>query len=1621
MMNINASNSLFSSPLSVQRLTILGYRLHKTVIGWFLLFCSCQLSAASFIDTSFAGSQAEALAACEAQAASYGYPGCADPASSVEQGYVYGGNWCDKLELYNGSWVCTGDSHLAIVYFPIYKIGDAYNKNKNTCTVGNPIDPATGTKIQREPLIYVNGVRPLALDLFYNSASLNKWTHTYNRRLTFSDVPTGKRFDLNNLGSANGLNPVAQAEQPSMLGGTVSAYGKLNTAPENTGRVYLTKEEACTTGWKQYRRNYNYSWIESSVAEYHLTPVSTIAGIGQCYILDKVGGSVKMVLNVYDLISGKPAGSSNTGSANIDTYLRFIRESNGAIVFENFGDFSNIQGSGETVEKITDNGVISYRLHTADDTVEEYDSEGYLLSITNAQGYVQTISYIPGTDRIYQIMNQTGESLTFAYESYGDSDQYNRISSITDHTGRVWAFNYDSTYQTLAAIDFPDDKQRQYHYENTNNPQLLTGITDESGIRYVTWAYDADERAELSVHGEAQEKDRVEIVYADNLGKGTRLITKVRKSLLTETIDNIKSTYLTNPAAGSPVVAEITGNNPTKFEYNAMTGNLEYKVKDTGTDFQQRTEYYDYDSKGNPGLVREAVGSSQQRDIRYTYDPRFHSKVSSISEASVYNGAEKLTTYSYDDYANITSINIAGYTPTGEQISRTTRMEYNGPYHQLSLIDGPRTDVNDITTFNYYPDNSINGSNRARLMNVIDAGGNFIRKDITYTPTGKIYTEYRANNLFYGYSYYPGNDRLKSVFEYDSVSAASRITSLVYTQTGQLSKITRAKNSIDEFSLSFSYDDAYRLTRITDDAGNYREFILDSEGNVEQENIYDSQGYLKKTLTQTFDLYNRLNSFNEKNKQVDRVVNPDGTLAQSTDSKGVTTAYSYDNLKRLTRITQDQNGSDPTTANAITQYAYNTQDKLISVTDANNGETTYQYDDLGNQLSKISPDSGTTTYTYDEAGNIATRTDAKQQLFSYSYDAKNRLLSIDAPGKNDDVNYVYDNCPQGQGHLCQLKRGKSTTHYSYNAFGDVLSLDQNVITWRGYNSAVNSIAYEYDMAGRLKAMTYPSGAIVTYTYDTTNNIASVLLNQDAVETPLFNVVKRFPFGEINSGSYGNGKNYFYYPHNDYRTWIRSEAGEFSVLNYDGNGNPVSINNNWGSNTLTYDGHDRLKSVTDVSSIFSYDYDLLGNRLSKTVDNVSDNMNYVMQSNRLSGLNGEAVVTDDNGNITKLRGMTLSYTADNRLKGVNTGVAFDYNGLGQRTLKKTVADGYAGDLGYGQSQVYLYGLNGELLAEIGPTGKVVKEYIYMESKPLAMLEHRPDSGEPFLNADLDNDGSISVEDFLIYYFNYSKSTDPAYDVNGDGIKDNTDFQTVVNCGLTPGTCEAASYNTQLYYIHNDDLGTPKLMTDINGTSVWEAYATPFGDASVNEDVDGDGVKVVMNIRQPGQYFDWESGFYYNYFRYYDPGTGRYITSDPIGLRGGINTYSYVYNNPLKYVDPTGEFTALAGAAGGFVAGGLGSFAGTLYAGGSFGDAATAGFEGALTGGSAGFLAGLCGGCAAGVFTGISFDLLVNGATGAKIVNDTNGAERDTDSKACQQLIWPQKSSYGSETFFVLLIS
>jgi RHS repeat-associated protein len=105
---------------------------------------------------------------------------------------------------------------------------------------------------------------------------------------------------------------------------------------------------------------------------------------------------------------------------------------------------------------------------------------------------------------------------------------------------------------------------------------------------------------------------------------------------------------------------------------------------------------------------------------------------------------------------------------------------------------------------------------------------------------------------------------------------------------------------------------------------------------------------------------------------------------------------------------------------------------------------------------------------------------------------------------------------------------------------------------------------------------------------------------------------------------------------------------------------------------------------------------------------------------------------------------------------------------------------------------------------------------------------------------------------------------------------------------------------LYFVHPDHLGTPQRITDGGQNVVWDAAFAPFGWAAQLT------AGVTENLRFPGQYADAETGLSYSLFRDYDPGIGRYVESDPIGLWGGINTYFYVGGNPMMGVDLWGLY-------------------------------------------------------------------------------------------------------------------
>lgn len=105
------------------------------------------------------------------------------------------------------------------------------------------------------------------------------------------------------------------------------------------------------------------------------------------------------------------------------------------------------------------------------------------------------------------------------------------------------------------------------------------------------------------------------------------------------------------------------------------------------------------------------------------------------------------------------------------------------------------------------------------------------------------------------------------------------------------------------------------------------------------------------------------------------------------------------------------------------------------------------------------------------------------------------------------------------------------------------------------------------------------------------------------------------------------------------------------------------------------------------------------------------------------------------------------------------------------------------------------------------------------------------------------------------------------------------------------------DNSITYLHTDHLGTPRIGSDANGVQVWAWDSDAFGVGAATGNV-------TVPLRFAGQYYDDESGLHYNWNRYYNPETGRYISSDPTGLSGGLNTFAYVSANPIMYVDPEG---------------------------------------------------------------------------------------------------------------------
>jgi RHS repeat-associated protein len=1196
--------------------------------------------------------------------------------------------------------------------------------------------------------------------------------------------------------------------------------------------------------------------------------------------------------------------------------------------------------------------------------VERYNLVGQIVSDTSATG--QTTNYGYDTNgRLFTVTDTFGHTLTFGY------DANNHVASITDAAGNIINYDYDNSYPipvpatplgNLTRARYPDGTAKIYYYEDPHNSHGLTGIAyvDASGAttRYSTYGYyyNSSNTADPS--------------------NGKAILTQHAQTDNGAPQEKFTLTY--NTDSQTTVTDPIGTNEVMTFGFNLGVKNLTSKVNQSdGKSVQQtfdtnnnltckkneenRVTTYTYNStnqklsmtEGLTGDCANPQNTSVTRTTNYTYLSTTLDLPTVITAPSVASGQVKTTTLQYTDTTHLnlpTVITQSGYTPSGTAVSRSATLGYNAS-GQVNAINGPRTDVNDVTTLEYYE--CTTGGACGQLKKVTNALGQITTYD-TYDTNGRLTQMTDPNGLITSYSYDP-RGRVRFITQIPP-AGTSRVTEYRYNAAGNVTQALLPDGMI----LTYSYDAALYLRIVTDNLGNRIEYKYDLKGNRITDYTYDPSGTLVRQIDRAYDLRNRLSSINAAGSLTQMVFDAVGNLRSETDpNNDPATQYTPDALNRLVQTIDRLSG--------VTGYGYDINDRVKQVTAPNNAATIYAYDDLGNLLQEISPDRGTTSYTYDTAGNVKTITDARGIQTVNSYDALNRVTLIDYPGTAEDITYIYDtgmNCSLGLGRLCTVTDPSGTTNYAYDAFGNLTTQVKTEL------SVTYTTAYSYDAGNHLTSITYPDGRVLNYGRDVLGRLTSLTTTVNGLSQPVISNRTYRPDGLVTAETFGNSLSTTrVYDLKGQLRELYLGSADTRLFGYDANGNLLSEQALSQVGGYLYDALDRLiqdKITTTGTTTIAYGYDGNGNRTSENATSYI----YLAASNRLSSTSRpKSSFTLNSAGQTLSDGSGRSYTYNSAgqvqqvtLGGVTSNYLYNFQGLRTRKVTGTT------------TTVYHYDLTGKLLAETTSSGQLQRAYLYADGTPAAQIES---ATVPPPEVVLDNPqaaytGTWPTATNLPGYYgsNYQTNTkgtgsDKAvwtpnlpttgsYQVYARWVAassnaSNAPFTITYSTGSTTVSVNQRSNGGQwmllgtfpfnsgtagmvtltdkangtviadavkfvpitggttqevIRYLHTDHENTPRLVTDQSGTVVWRWDGQAFGMSAPTG-------SITVNLRYAGQYYDAETGLHYNNARYYDPRIGRYISSDPIGLAGGLNTYLYARANPLKYIDPKGLLNQFPG--------------------------------------------------------------------------------------------------------------
>lgn len=646
----------------------------------------------------------------------------------------------------------------------------------------------------------------------------------------------------------------------------------------------------------------------------------------------------------------------------------------------------------------------------------------------------------------------------------------------------------------------------------------------------------------------------------------------------------------------------------------------------------------------------------------------------------------------------------------------------------------------------------------------------------------------------------------------------------------------------DSSQLSYTRGPANRITTITDLLGNTANFTPDVMGKSTNTSLVDSGSATDYIRYPVYDNLER-KIHNTTSGGWTYTYDPNSNLTSATDPLSNQWTYTYDALNRLSTRTDPNSG--------VTTWTWDAHNRLTSVQDANGNSTTYVRNGFGDVIGITSPDTGSTVLRWGKDSDLRQIVLNGGQTANLTYDADDRNLTVSYPADSTlNISKTYDQGGHGYGvgRLTSVTDQVGSDSFTYDKRGNITG-ESRVITGEG----TLTTATTFDAASRISGITYPSGTAVSYTRDSMGNVSEIdATPPGGSATTIANTFTWYPFGPEKKLTYGNGIKGTYQYNDDYKPVSREDflSGYGDYLNhgytYYGNNSLNTLTDNvysTNSQTFGYDALDRLNSAVSAAGgygTYAWTWDPVSNVATQTLNSVTTTASLNSGSNQLASL---AV---SGGSTTTVDTTSNGNIQDFKISGTAI-TSFTYNAANQMS-------GATGTLG--ASAAYKYGFDGQRLLKTPSSGYPIT-FQYARAANELLAENDLHSGQ--------------TADYI--YLDPGRNSRPI------------------------GQVDPTSGN--VYFTHTDRLGTPQLLTDTSQNIVWGAFYNPFGDTN-----SFGGTLTTQSIRLPGQYFDPETNNNHNGFRDYAGTMTRYVQSDPIGLRGGMNTYQYVKGNPFKYTDRLG---------------------------------------------------------------------------------------------------------------------